>query len=73
MRGRFIQTLAATLVIVHSLPTVRGMGSLKHSKNIEPVEELKTIRIVLVEDFTVEPMLAAKFPYPLSIVHLGVH
>ena len=45
---RFIQTLAATHVIVHSLPTVRDMGSLKHSKNIEPFKELKTIRVVLV-------------------------
>ena len=45
---RFIQTLAATHVIVHSLPTLRDMGRLKHSKNIEPFEELKTIRVVLV-------------------------
>ena len=54
---RFIQSLTATHVIVHSLPTVRYMGSLKHSeniepfeelKNIEPFEELKTIRVVLV-------------------------
>ena len=43
--GRFIQTLAAMLVIVHSLPNVRDMESLKHSKNIEPFKELKTIRI----------------------------
>ena len=28
--NRFIQTLAATRMIVHSLPTVRGTGSLKH-------------------------------------------
>lgn len=45
---RFIQTLAAMHVIVHSLPTVRDTGSLKHSKNIEPFKELKTIRVVLV-------------------------
>ena len=45
---RFIQTLAATHVIVHSLPTMRDTGSLKHSKNIEPFEELKIIRVVLV-------------------------
>ena len=45
---RFIQILAATHVIVHSLPTMRDTGSLKHSKNIEPFEELKTIRVVLV-------------------------
>ena len=45
---RFIQTLAATHMIFHSLPTVRDTGSLKHSKNIEPFEELKTVRVVLV-------------------------
>ena len=73
MPDRFIQTLAAMHMIVHSLPTMRDMGSLKHSKNIEPFKELKTIRVVLVKDFIVEPMLAAKFPYPLPIVHLGVH
>ena len=69
----FIWTLTTTHVIIHSLPTVRGMGSLKHSKNIEPVEELKIIRIVLVEGFIVEPMLAAEFSYLLFLVYLGVH
>ena len=39
------------------------MGSLKHSKNIAPFEELKIIIVVLVEGFIVEPMLAAKFSY----------
>ena len=58
-------------VIVYSLPTTRGMGSLKHSKNIEPFKELKIIRIELVKDFIVGSMLAAKFPYP--IVSLGVY
>ena len=48
MPDRFIQTLEATHVIVYSLPTVRGTGSLKHSKNIQPFEELKTVRVVLV-------------------------
>ena len=43
----FIQTLAAMHVIIHSL-TVRGTGSLKYSKNIEPFKELKAIRIVLL-------------------------
>ena len=60
-------------VIVYSLPTARGMGSLKHSNNIEPFEELRIIRIELVKDFIVEPMLAAKFPYPLPTVSLGVY
>ena len=52
---------------------MRGTGSLGHSNNIEPFGELKIIRIELVEDFIVEPMLAAKFPYPLPIVSLGVY
>ena len=68
---RFIRTLKTTHVIVYSLPTRRGTGSLKHSKSIEPFEELKIIRIELVKDFIVGPMLAAKFPYP--IVSLGVY
>ena len=45
----------------------------KKPKNIEPFKELKTIRVELVQDFTVEPVLAAKFPYLLPTVHLGVH
>jgi len=60
-------------VIVYSLPTRRGTGSSRHSNNIEPFGELKIIRIELVEDFIVEPMLAAKFPYPLPTVSLGVY
>ena len=38
---RFVQTPAATRVIVYGLPTMRGAGSLKHSKNIEPFRELR--------------------------------
>ena len=59
--------------VVYSLPTVRGTGSLKHSRNVEPFEELKIIRIELVKGFIVEPILAAKFSYPLFVVDLGVH
>ena len=70
---RFIRTLTTTHVIVYSLPTTRGMESLRHSNNIELFEELKIIRIELVKDFIVEPMLAAKFPYPLPTVSLGVY
>ena len=58
-------------MIVYSLPTVRGTGSLTYSNNIEPFEELRIIRIELVKDFIVEPRLAAKFPYPLRTVSLG--
>ena len=36
-------------------------------------EELEIIRTELVEDFIVELMLAAKFPYPLPTVSLGVY
>ena len=46
--GMFIQTLAATHVIIHSLPNVRGTGNLKQSKNIEPFNVLEAIRKVLV-------------------------
>ena len=60
-------------MIVHSLPTTRGMGSLKHSINIESLKELKIIRIVLVEGFIVEPMPAAEFSYLLLVVYLGMH
>ena len=55
---------------------MKGTGSLSILKvlmSIEPFEGRKIIRIVLVKGFIIRPMLAAKFPYPLSIVHLGVH
>ena len=51
--------------IVYSLPATRGTGSLRYSNSIEPLGELEFVRIELVEDFIVEPMLAAKFPHPL--------
>ena len=35
--GRFIRTLTATHVIVYSLPTTRGTGSLKHPRNVGPL------------------------------------
>ena len=60
-------------MIVYSLPNSKGTGSLKHSRNVEPFEELKIIRIELAKGFTVEPILAAKFSYPLFVVYLGVH
>ena len=48
LSDRYIQPLAATRMIIQSLPAVRSTGSLKHSKNIEPFKELKAIRVVLV-------------------------
>ena len=60
-------------MIVYSLTTSRGTGSLKNSRNVEPFEELKIIRIELVKGFIVEPILAAKFSYPLFVVYPGVH
>ena len=54
--------------IVYSLPASRGMGSLKYSNSLEPLRELKTVRIKLVKDFVDEPMLAAKFPHPLYCI-----
>ena len=50
-------------MIVYSLPTVRGTGSLKHSRNVESFEVLKIIRIELVKGFIVEPILVALFIY----------
>ena len=58
--------------IAYSLSTARGRGSLRYSKNIEPLGELKIVRIELVEDFIVEPMLAAKFPHPLYCILVSV-
>ena len=52
-------------MIVYSLPAARGMGSLRYSNSIELLGELEIVRIELVEDFIVEPMLAANFPHPL--------
>ena len=54
--------------IVYSLPAERGMGSLRCSNILEPLGELETVRIKLVEDFIDEPMLAAKFPHPLYCI-----
>ena len=55
-------------MIIYSLSTVRGMGSLRYSNSLEPLGELEAVRIKLVEDFTDEPMLAAKFPHPLFCI-----
>ena len=54
-------------MIVYSLPTVRGTGSLRYSNSIEPLGELEIIRIELVKDFIVVLMLAAKFPIPYPL------
>ena len=54
--------------IVYSLPAVRGTGSLRYSNSIEPLRELEIVRIELIGDFIVEPMLAAKFPHPLYCI-----
>ena len=54
--------------IVYSPPSARGMGSLRYSNSIEPLRELEIVKIELVEDFIVEPMLAAKFPHPLYCI-----
>ena len=55
-------------MIVYSLPASRGMGSLRYSNSLEPLGELETVRIKLVNDFIDEPMLAAKFPHPLYYI-----
>ena len=55
-------------MIVYSLPTTRGTGRLRYSNSLEPLGELETVRIKLVEDFIDEPMFVAKFPHPLSCI-----
>ena len=60
-------------MIVYSLPTSRGTGSLKNSRNVERFEKLKIIRIELVKGFIVDSILAAKFSYPLFVGYPGVH
>ena len=59
-------------MIAYSLPTATGTGSLKHSRNVEPFEELKFNRIELVMGFIVEPILAAKFSYFLFVDIVGM-
>ena len=41
---RFTRTPTAMHTIVYSLPTVRGMGSLRYSNSIEPLGELEIVR-----------------------------
>ena len=52
---------------------MRDMGGLRYSNNAELVGELEIVKIELIEDFFVELMPAAKFPYPLPTVSLGVY
>ena len=61
---KFTRTPTAMHTIVYSLPTA---GSLRYSNSLEPLRELETVRIKLV-DFIDEPMLAAKFPHPLYCI-----
>ena len=44
-----------------------------HFNNAEPPGELKNVKIEAIEEFFVELMPAAKFPYSLSTVSLGVY
>ena len=64
---KFTGTPTAMHTIVYSLPASRGTGSLRYS-NLEPLRELKTVRIKLVKDFINEPMFVAKFPHPLYCI-----
>ena len=72
MPDRFIRTFSTKHVIVYSLQTARGTGGLKHCRNVEPIEELKMIRMELVKGFIVEPILAAKFSYLLFVDMVGI-
>ena len=49
------------------------MGNLRYSNNAEPLGELEIVKIELIEELFVELMPAAKFPYPLPTVSLGVY
>ena len=60
-------------VIVFCLPAKRGTRRLSYSNNAESLGELEIVKIELIEEFFVELMLAAKFPYPLHTVSLGVY
>ena len=54
--------------IVYSLLASRGTGSLRYSNSLEPLRELKTVRIRLVKGFIDESMLVAKFSHPLNCI-----
>ena len=71
MPDRFVWTFSTTLVFVYNLPRERHR-KLKNSRNVEPFEELKIIRIELIEGFIVEPILAAKFSYLLFVDIVGM-
>ena len=43
-----------------------------YSRNVEPFEELKIIRIELIKGFIVEPILAAEFSYLLFVDIVGI-
>ena len=58
--------IIAMHTIAYSLPVLRGTGSLRYSNSLEPLRELETVRIKLVEDFIDE--LAAKFPHPMYCI-----
>ena len=61
-------------VIVQSLPTVRGMRCSKLSKHRFLWAVKRLIRNWLVKGFSLfGPTFAAKFPYPLPTVSLGVY
>ena len=68
LSDRFIQTLAAMHRIIHSFPTVRGMGSLKHRvfQRVKSYQSSAGVRFHYWAN-------AAKFPYLLSTMHLGVY
>ena len=49
-----------------------GTRSIKHSRNVEPFEESKLLRIKLVKSFIVEPIHAATFSYILFVDIVGI-
>jgi len=65
---RFTRTPTAMHMIVYSLTTARGTGSLRYSNSIEALREFIIVKIELVKNFIDEPMLAAKFLHPLYCI-----
>ena len=60
-------------VIVFCLPAKRGTRRLSYSNNAEPPGVLEIVKIEPIEEFFVELMPAAKFPYFSPTVFLGVY
>ena len=70
---RFSQTLNSYTCDYSQPPNHKRYGRLKIVQQCRASRGVKIIRIELVEDLFVELTLAAKFPYPLPTMSLGVY